>query len=335
MRKFHVGIVGAGLIAKDHARSLVRNRLVRSITFFDTDAPRAHEAAGQFGACVARSLRELVAGSDIVWICTPPFGRRAAITEACRVGKPIFCEKPLGISEAELRFVEGTVRKARIPFFMGQSGRYSYFFQKIKELVADGAIGRPTMVWSTRLGYLDPKRQPAWRFDDKLGGGVLIELGVHELDYIRWIGGEWESVSAVASSRILAPGKFQDTVVGTGTLRSGAIARVDISWANPRYLWQRGVEGEKGSIFFDDCRVREVHLLRPGKKPVIHRTGDWKDHKTDENLSLKEQAIAVLSALANRRKPEVTIEDGAAAVRAALAMRESAGTGRTVRLGIH
>ena len=332
MRKFHIGIVGAGLIAKDHANSLKRNPQVRSITWFDMDAKRAAEAVAQHGGCIARSVRDLVRHSDIVWVCTPPFGRKAAIMEACRAGKPIFCEKPLGLSETDLRFVENAVKKAGVPFFMGQSGRYSHFFQKIKELVVKGAIGKPTLVWSTRLGYLDPKHQAKWRFDDKLGGGVLIELGVHELDYIRWIGGDFTSVSAVASSRILVPGKFQDTVEGIGTLRSGAIVRLTISWANPRYLWQRGVEGEEGSIFFDDCRVREVHVLRPGKKPVIHPTGDWKDHKTNENLSLKDQAIAVLNALAKGKKPEVGIEDGAAAVRAGLAMRESAKFGRVVKL---
>lgn len=332
MKTFHVGIVGAGLIAKDHANTLKRNPLVRSITWFDTDGKRTREAVAQHGGCIARSVRELVRNSDIVWICTPPFGRKAAITEACAVRKPIFCEKPLGISESELKFVENAVKKARVPFFMGQSGRYSSFFQKMKELVGKGTIGKPTLVWSTRLGYLDPKTQAPWRFNDKLGGGVLIELGVHELDYIRWINGDFASVSAVASSRILVPGKFQDTVEGIATLSSGAIARLTISWANPRYLWQRGVEGEEGSIFFDDCRVREVHILRPGKKPRILSVGDWKDHKTNENLSLKEQATAVLTALARGGKPEVTLEDGAAAVRAGLAMRESARTGRVVKL---
>ena len=269
MNKFHVGIVGAGLIAKDHANSLKRNPLVRSLTFFDVDNRRAQGAAAHHGACVARSVRELVSCSDVVWICTPPFARKEAITEACRARKAIFCEKPLAVSEPDLHFVEKAVKKARVPFFMGQSGRYSDFFQKMKDLVDHDAIGEPTMVWSTRLGYLDPKKQPAWRFDDMLGGGVLIELGVHELDFIRWIGGEWESVSAVASSRILNPGKFQDTVQAIGTLRGGVLARLDIGWANPRYLWQRGVEGAQGSLFFDDSRAREVQLFRPGKKPTI------------------------------------------------------------------
>jgi UDP-N-acetylglucosamine 3-dehydrogenase len=329
MKQFHVGIVGAGLIAKDHARSLVRNPFVRAVSFFDVDAARAKEAAAMFASGRDSSIRELVARSDIVWVCTPPFGRREAIAEACRARKAIFCEKPLGISEADLRFVENAVKKAGVPFFMGQSGRYSEFFVKMKRLVAKGAIGKPTLVWSTRLGWLDPKRQPAWRFDDRLGGGTLIELGVHELDFIRWIGGDWRRVSAVA----LATGKFQHTVEGIGTLRTGAIARLTIGWANPRYLWQRGIEGETGSLLFDDSRVSEIQLHRPNRKPRLYPVGDWMDRRTKENLSLRDQDNGVLAALAKGRPPEVTLADGAAAVRAALAMRESARRGETVCLG--
>jgi predicted dehydrogenase len=202
----------------------------------------------------------------------------------------------------------------------------------MKNLVEDGVVGTPTMVWCTRLGWLDPKKAPAWRLDDSLSGGTIIELGVHEIDFLRWIGGDWESVYARGSSDILIPGKFQDTVSAVGTLASGAIARLDISWANPRYLWQRGVEGTEGSIFFDDSNVREVVLNRPNKKPKIYKVGDWQNPATKENLSLRDQTIAVLKALAAGDDPPVAMEDGIAAVQAALAMRESARTGRVVQI---
>ncbi len=330
MKKFRIGIVGAGLIAKDHAKSLTRLPSVKSVSFFDTDTDRAHQAAEQYHARVSRSLRELANESDVVWICTPPFGRREAILEACRAKRPIFCEKPLGISLNECRFVENAVRKAGIRFFMGQSNRYSTFFQKMKALVEDGAIGRPTMVWSTRLGLLDPKTAAPWRLNDRLSGGTVIELGVHEIDFTRWIGGDWQTVSAVASSRILVPGKFQDTLVAVGTLRGGVIARIDLSWANPRYLWQRGVEGEKGSLFFDDCNLN-VQWLRPSKKPVVFTKFEW-TNKDKENLTLRDQAIDIFNALSKNKKATVTLCDGFAAVRVALAMRESARTGRVVKI---
>lgn len=333
MKKYRIGIVGAGLIARDHALSLNRMPSVERLNFFDQDNSRARQLAERFDGKVAGSLPELVAESDIVWICTPPFGRREAIVEACRARRAIFCEKPFALNNKDAIFFAATVRKAGVPFFMGQSGRYSSFFVKIKELVTQGVVGEPTQVWSTRLGWIDKNVQPAWRFDDELSGGTVIELGVHEIDFIRWVGGDWQSVYARGSAATLVPGgNYQDTVAAVGTLENNVIARLTLSWASPRYLWQRGVEGTEGSLFFDDSRVREVVLHRPGKKPEIFKTGDWQNKRTGENLSLRDQAHAVLQALASNERPPVTMEDGAAAARAAMAIRESVRTGRVMTI---
>jgi len=332
MNKFHVGLVGAGLIGRDHAITLSNLPQVKQLSIFDQDAKRAQQVAEEFNAQAVASLRELIDNCDIVWICTPPFVRREPIQEACRAGKPIFCEKPFAITAKECGALEAIIHKAGVPFFMGQSGRYSSFFVKMKSLVEQGVVGTPTTVWCTRLGQLDPRTAPAWRLDDSLSGGTVIELGVHEIDFLRWIGGDWQSVYARGSSDILVPGEFQDTVSAIGTLANGATARLSISWASPRYLWQRGVEGTEGSLFFDDSNVREVVLHRPGKTPKIHKTGDWQNHETKENLSLRDQTMAVLKTLANGGAPPVTMDDGIAAVQAALAMRESARSGRVVQI---
>jgi predicted dehydrogenase len=267
----------------------------------------------------------------VVWVCTPPFVRREPIEAACQAGKPIFCEKPLALNEDEMAWVRATVKQAGVPFFMGQSNRFLDFFRKMKELVEEGAIGEPTMIWSTRIGYLDPAVAPPWRMNDNLGGGTVIELGVHEIDFIRWVGGEWQSVYARGSSKSLVPGEFQDTVAAVGTLANDVIARLDIGWANPRYLWQRGVEGTKGSLFFDDQKPY-VYLNRPNKEPEVFKFRNPMIRKTGENLSLTNEDESILEALATNGAPTVTLQDGAAAVRVALAMRESSHSGRIVKI---
>jgi myo-inositol 2-dehydrogenase/D-chiro-inositol 1-dehydrogenase len=331
MKKTSIGIVGAGLIARDHANTLHRLPGVGGLVVHDADGGRAAALAAQCGGRVARGLREIVAASDLVWVCTPPFARTEALREACRQRKAIFCEKPLGLSARQCREVAAMVKRARVPFYMGQSGRFSSWFMKMKALVEDGAIGQLTRAWSTRLGWLDRKRAPAWRWNDRLSGGCVIELGVHEIDFIRWVGGDWKSVHAATSSRVVVPGRYQDTAVATGLLRGGAIAHLAVSWASPRYLWQRGIEGTRGSLFFDDAKP-DVHLLRPGKKPVIFKGADWLDRKTGENMSLKAQAIAALRALRGGAPFGVALRDGLEAVRVAAAIRESAAHGRVVTL---
>jgi len=329
---FRIGIVGAGFIARDHALSLSLLPSVSELIFFDAQPERAAQLAQEFGGSTASSGNELANNCDIVWICTPPFARRDAIAAATCAGKPIFCEKPLALNAEELDFVRQNLQTSDAPFFMGQSSRYLAASQKIKALADDGAIGKLTEIWSSRLGWLDSKVAPPWRLEDERGGGVVIELGIHEIDFVNWIGGAWQSLYARAASQIVAPGKFQEAASVLGTLENGATARLDLSWASPRYLWQRGVEGTSGSLFFDDSDVRHVQLHRPDKEVEIFTVENWQDEATGENISLREQAKDVLETLKNGDAPPVSLRDGEAALQVALAMQESAQSNKIVPL---
>lgn len=330
--QYRVGIVGAGAISRSHAITFSNSPYVAQMLFYDSDTARAKALAGEFGGAATATLEELGEQCDLVWICTPQFVRREPIEMACKAGRAIFCEKPLATTEEDCAFLAEKVRNAGVPFFMGQSGRHAAFFKKMKELVEDGEIGEVVQVWSTRQGYFDPTMTPEWRLSDTQSGGLMTEFGVHELDFIRWIGGDWQNMYARGTSKILGRDDFQDTISAIGTLADGKTARLDVSAAHPRYLWQRGVEGTQGSLFFDDVRVREVALHRVGREPEIFVTDDWQDHTTKENLSFREQATAIFAALQNGTPAPVTLEDGWAAVRAALAVQKSLHSGNVVEI---
>lgn len=328
MNRIRIALIGAGAIAADHARSLSRIRAVSGLIIWDPDASRTTALAQACGGTVAKTLPAAADSADVLWICSPPFARLDAIKTACRRRIPIFCEKPIALEMKTAGAIRRAVRQAGITFFMGQSGRFAAFGTQMKKLVEQGAIGAPRMLWSTRLGYLDRKRTPAWRMDDKLGGGTLVELGIHELDFIRWIGGGATHVAA----RAAAKDGFQHSVSGIGSLADGAAFRLDVSWASPRYLWQRGVEGDEGSLFFDDSAVREVRLLRPGKSPRVFRLENWLDERTGENTALRNQARDVIARILDGQPPAVSLEDGAANLATALAIRKAAARGTTVKV---
>ena len=334
MAKIRIGLVGAGLIGRDHVLSLKRNKLVSGISVFDADGARAAKLADEQGIATSASLKELLDSHDLIWVCTPPFAHRPTVEAAAKAGKAIFCEKPLAHTEADAKAIRAAVLKAKVPFFMGQSGRYSAFNILMKSLVDKGVVGKPTRYWSIRRGFLDPTKSPKWRLEDASSGGVIVELGVHEVDFIGWLGGAWKSVAAAGSWATLNPGKYLDAVVASGTMKSGAMASLDITWACARYLWQRGVDGTEGSLYFDDSALREVALHRPGKTPKVFLTKetDWMDRKTGENLSLRDQSRAVVNAVAKGTKPLVTIDDGFAAVTASLAIYNAAKSGKTIAI---
>lgn len=330
--KITVGIVGAGVIAREHAKSLTRIRAVGRLLVYDPVAERAGKLAGEFKGTACASLQVLCADSDLVWVCAPQFAHGEAVAEACAAGKAVFCEKPLAQNATELRRIERCVRHAGVPFFMGLSGRYNAVFAKLKELTAKGLVGTPTKVWSLRQGFVDPAARGAWCLDDALSGGAVVELGVHEIDFVRWVGGEFHSVCARSSSVTLAPGKCEDAVAGIGELESGAVASVDVSWSNARYVWQRGIVGTEGSLFFDDSNFPSVILHRPGKDPRVFKTANWIYEPTGESESFRNQARAVMKALAEGTAPPVTLEDGVRAVEVALAMRRAAKSGGKVKI---
>ncbi len=332
MSKLHIGIVGAGLIAREHSATLTRSKYVGKLSVFDSDAARAGAFSKDIGTGTAPSLDELAKSVDLLWICTPPVAHLQAVQAGCRAGKPIFCEKPLAQNTKEALAIQKVTTAAKVPFFMGQSGRFTDAFIKIKEVVEKGLIGDVVYVWSLRHGYLDRKNQPAWRFEDKSSGGVLVEFGIHEIDFAQWIGGPLKDVSAISTSKILNPGKFTEAVTAVGTFVSGAKAKVEVSWANPRYLWQRGVEGTKGSLFYCDSNFNHVMHVVPGKPPKMIKAGGihWKDPVTGENMAFKNQAKAVLEALVSGKPAPVGIEAGLLAVKAADAMMKAATSGKNV-----
>ncbi len=333
MKQPIIGVAGTGLIAREHAQSFAQQGLLDQLVVFDVRHEQAEAFARDVGGRPVKSEEELVDAADIVWICSPPNFHRAIIEKACHAGKTIFCEKPLALKAEDVRAIEAAVATSGVTFYMGHSGRWSDPFRRMRQLVADGMIGDPVEVWSRRLGYLDPSRSPAWRLDDAASGGVVIELGVHEIDFIRWVGGNWLEVAARGSSRCLAPGRFLDTVSAVGELAGGANGQLSLSWAEPRYLWQRGVVGTTGSLFIDDMRFTQLEHWQPGKtEPTIIEAVNWRHPDTGENMAFREQLAGVLAAWRRESDFPVKLADGAAAVRAAIAMRDSIATGATVKV---
>jgi predicted dehydrogenase len=333
MGSLRVGILGAGAIAMDHAKCLSLNPGVGKLLVFDVDGARAAKLAQEYKAEAVTSEAALIAGSDLVWICSPPAYHRATIEACAAARKPMFCEKPLALSEADLAAIERAVAQSGTTFLMGQSCRWLHPFQVLVNRARSGAVGEIIEVFSTRLGYFDPARHPAWRLTDAASGGVVVELGVHEIDFLRSVAGNVVSVHGVGSSKNLARDRYQDNVAATGWMSNGAALALALSACEPRYLWQRGVRGTEGTLFIDDSRLTKLELWRPGKpEPELIPCENWRHETTGENMAFRNQVAAAVATLSSGVPFPVTVADGAAAVRAALAIRESITTGRAIKL---
>jgi predicted dehydrogenase len=238
-------IVGAGGIASEHARSLrAAGDRVRLVAAVDTDAERLadfcemHSIPDAYPTAAAMLAAE---HPDLVHICTPPGTHAALAIEVMDGGAWAFCEKPLCGSLAELDRIEAAERSSG-RFCAGVvQWRFGSAAKHLKRLIADGVPGRAMLALCQTTWYRDEVYYSApWRgrWDTALGG-VTMSQGIHAIDLLLWLMGDWREVEA--------------TVV---TLDHD-IAVEDVSLAQLRFA-----SGALGSVVNSVCSPHEETRLR-------------------------------------------------------------------------
>ena len=203
-----IGIVGYGLMGRAHAygytvaprvRALPATPRLRAIS--GRDAGAVERAAAAYGVEEwTTDWRELVDRDDvqIVDVCTPP-GTHAEIVEAAAAaGKAVLCEKPLAADHASAAAAVAAVERHGVLNAIGFNYRRLPAVALLRELVAEGRIGEVLLWRATWLSdeFLDPQIPFDWRFERRMGGSTIADLGAHLVDLALWIVGEIEEVSA-------------------------------------------------------------------------------------------------------------------------------------------
>jgi predicted dehydrogenase len=240
--------------------------------------------------------------------------------KAIAAGRHVLVEKPIAKSLEEAGAVVKAADKAGVVLMVGQVVRYFPEFRKGHDLVAGGAVGKPAAARVRRGGGV-PRAE--WFLDHSRSGGVLVDLAVHDFDWLRWTLGEVDYLYArsVGSSTMKGP----DYALTTLSFDSGAVAHVESTWMDPsgfRVTFE--VCGSEGMIEFDS---RNTPALR------THTAGGT---RTENPLAAvddpyRNQLKDFVAACRREIAPPVTGYDGFMAVSIALAALESAKTGQTVR----
>ncbi len=207
-----VGIAGYGMTGRAHAYAYTVAPRVRRLGVL----PRLRLISGRDRESVARAAsaygveawttdwRELVERPDIdlVDICTPPGSHAELIAAAAAAGKAILCEKPLGVDYAEAAAAVDAVRAAGVPNAIGFNYRRLPALSLLKRMVDDGRIGKVLLWRASWLSdeFLDPGIPFDWRFERRVGGSTIGDLGAHLVDLAQWIVGDVVEVSAQSST---------------------------------------------------------------------------------------------------------------------------------------
>ncbi len=330
-RRLNVGLIGVGRLGRVYARDLAtRIAETRLVAVADPNISAAREVAGEFDVpATYGGTAELLAdpGVHAVVVVSPTHTHREVVLEAASRGKPIFCEKPLALSLDDCREMQAAVERRGTFFQMGFMRRFDPGYAAAKRQVMEGKIGTPVVFKSTSR---DPFRPSIEYANPASSGGILVDMGIHDLDLARWFMGDVASVSAVggvlAYPELATVGDI-DNAIATLVFADGRLGVIDLT-RNGFYGYDISTEllGTAGTLRIG--YLRETPVLLMTKNSVAHDTVPYFTERFERAYMLQLQNFA--QNVLGEREPPITITDGVEALRAALAATDACRTGRSV-----
>jgi predicted dehydrogenase len=206
-----VGIIGSGFISDYHIQGL-QMAGAEVVAISSLKEENALKKAQQYH--IPRSTgdyKQILDMSDIqgVVILTPDFTHRQVAIEATQAGKAILLQKPMARSSSECKEIISAAKQARVGLYVSFMHRYFEEVEALHSVLKARILGN---ILTVRHRNATPGANWApWFFDrEKVGGGVVMQLGIHGIDLLRKLFGEIQAVYATTSlmvkERTLADG---------------------------------------------------------------------------------------------------------------------------------
>jgi 1,5-anhydro-D-fructose reductase (1,5-anhydro-D-mannitol-forming) len=325
MTNLRWGLIGASTIAAEHMIGAFRANGGEAVAVMSTNADRAASYAKKHGiARATTSLKELVDSKDVdaVYISTTNELHRDQVFAAA-AGKHVLCEKPLALTLKDARAMVTECRKRGVVLATNHHLRNAATHRAMREAIKQGRIGKPLFARVFHSVYL-PAHLQGWRLDrPDAGGGVILDITVHDADTLRFVlDDEPKSVVAMASHGGMGREGVEDGAMGVIRFSSGVLAQFHDGFTTKYATTGFEVHGEAGSLIGHDCMTQQP------KGDVLLRTAAGEEQLKLDHENLYARSIRLFQdAVQGRGAPSATGEDGVKSLSVALSAAAAARTG--------
>ena len=336
-----LGVIGCGMMANHHAPFLQDLEGLDVTVCCDLIEEKAATLAETVNAESCTDYRQVLDSVDAVWICTEPFNRVEIVCAAAAAGKDIFTEKPVALNLPDAHRMIAAARDAGVIYMLGYCLRFWQPYKLMHRLFASGELGELVNIWTRR--YMPIDFRGTWYGDQNLSGGVALDFGSHDIDWMQWIAGKVTHVFA-RTTRVRENAKADEHSAALLTFESGAMGACDVSWLDTIGESSLGMLGTKGSLLVGrDGKIvkkmldEEEVIIDIGAATAIDPEGNLGQRDESGDIQAVEadgESIHqhFLRCLQERQTPLTDVATGREALRTVLAIRESAETGRSVDL---
>lgn len=343
MNTINVGIVGLGFMAATHIKAYQKISGTRiaglcnpSGRNLDGDFSKVSGNVGDQqplklnmkGVKACRDIRELLRDPDIhlIDICAPTTAHPELAIAALKAGKHVICEKPLARTSAQARKIADAAARAKGWFMPAMCVRFWPEYAWVRDAIVYRTYGRTLAARFRRVA-----EPPAWGqkffFDGKLSGGALLDLHIHDTDFVQYCFGRPRSVYANGYNRFSGA---IDHVVTQYRFDSEVIVHAEGAWAmSAGFGFSAGftVNFENATVDFDLARGADaLRLFEAGQKPRTIKPGG--DDGYVQELSHMVECIR-----SGEPPSVVTAEDAVSAVEICEAEERSIKSRKIVDLG--
>ncbi len=341
----NVGVMG---FAHGHVSSYCRqwsqdsNFGIKLVAGWDHDQARLSKSAEAFGVQPYAAIDEFLAHPALqaVVIGAETSFHADMVEQAAAAGKAIALQKPLALTMPEADRIVAAVERYQVPFTLAWQMRIDPQNVQMKELLENGTIGDLFMV-RRRHGLPSQRWDVAtmWHFDAALNRDIWADDTAHPVDFILWLLGEPESVTAEITS-LSNPLVPNDNGVILFRYASGLLAEISCSFACLAAENTTEIIGRSGSIIQNYGDVPSCNVPRPADAPGLkwytEARQDWTVSEFASPANHGERIASLSQPLADffhgRRGPIATAEEGRTALRMVLATYVSNREGRRVAL---
>lgn len=324
-----IAIVGAGFMGETHAASYRKIDDAEVKFVCDIDPSKGRPLAGSSGAEYVADFSDLLTREvDAIDVCLPTPLHRPFAVGALEAGFNLFLEKPLAISVEEGEAIRDAARKASGASMVGHVLRFWPGYSELRSTVVGGEIGDPRHMLAYRLG--PPPAWAEWYMDMRKSNGVIFDLGIHDLDFVRWTMGEPRSVFAQTFDR----GEVQthgQVILDYG----GGEALVECTWMGSRsfpFTTYVEVAGTGGLVHIDGRKNNPfVIFLEEGSTGHSSTCISTSDPYHEDGYVRELRHF--VDCVRDGRDPAVPVSEALETIRLSVAAVESAKSGEAIRVG--
>jgi len=271
---FNIILIGAGAMGRVHAEAYSQMDHVNVVGIVDPQIENVRKLAELLNCKVFASYDEAIPfleEVDVIDICLPTHLHKEFVQRSADSGKHVICEKPLaGNLQDAKQMIEYCDNKG-VRLFVGHVIRFFPEYQHAKQMIDSGKAGEVKLARTSRGGKF-PDGWNNWFGNLEKSGGLILDMIIHDFDFLRWCFGEVERVYAKSASHQGDP-NLQYALV-TLRFQSGVIAHVEGSWAHEGFSMNFELSGTTGVIDYDSAKEQPIVYLRRAKSTNVPGAAD-------------------------------------------------------------